>query len=407
MTSFDSVWGFGAPRQILFGRGALNRLTESLQRYRFQRILLVADPGLHRAGHIQKLLKGFATIESAHCCFDHIEPEPSVETPVRAAAAWNQSPLAPHPPDVVIAMGGGSSIDVAKMTAVLLKFGGHPSDYFGFDRVPGPPVPLIAIPTTAGTGSEASHSSVLTDHEAGIKVSTLSAYLRPMMAVVDPSLTDSCPPRVTADSGIDALVHAIEAYTARDCALMGDVPHEARAYEGSHPLGRLLAAQASQLIHRHLASAVNDGSAHESRDAMALAALYAGMAFSNCGVALVHALEYPIGALVHCSHGAGNGLLLPYVMQFNLPAASRRMAELASMIGAPAGDDETQAQWLIDEVIALRKAIGIPNRLRELNVPRDALPMIAEKASRIERLITLNPRRATPDDLLQILESAY
>src|SRR6185369_5955787 len=184
-------------------------------------------------------------------------------------------------------------------------------------------------PTTAGTGSEVSHAAVLTDKANHIKVSTLSQFLRPALAVVDPALTDGCPKQITADSGIDALTHAIEAYTAVDFDQLNEPDGLPVAYEGRHPLGDCLAEKAIALIGQHLVAAVQDGTNKAARDGMALAATLAGLAFSNCGVAVVHALEYPIGGAVHVSHGAGNGLLLPFVMRYNLPVRKPVFAKIA------------------------------------------------------------------------------
>src|SRR5262249_31672756 len=192
-------------------------------------------------------------------------------------------------------------------------------DYVGDDKIPGPVFPLICVPTTAGTGSEVSAASVLTDTDSKLKVGILSNFLRPAVAIVDPMLTVSCPPKVTADSGIDALTHAIEAYTAVDNESFPLPPGERSVYQGRHPMGEMIAEKAIQLIGKFLRRAVADGKDLEAREGMALGATLAGMAFSNIGVAAVHALEYPVGGAVHCSHGAGNGLLLPYVMRFNLP----------------------------------------------------------------------------------------
>lgn len=315
---------------------------------------------------------------------------------------------------------GGSNLDVSKIAATVLKHAGKPREYFGFDAIPGPILPLFAVPTTAGTGSEVSHSSVLSDPVSNVKVSTLSRWLRPLVAIVDPSLTDSCPPTVTAHSGIDALVHAIEAYTNRDFSQMIGVDPQARAYEGSYRLTRLLAAEAIQLIAKHLVRVYEDPKDYDSRDAMAMAAMLAGMAFSNSGVALVHALEYPIGTLTHCSHGEGNGLLLPHVMQFNLPRCVEAMAEIGQLFEAnfpaPLAEDgatgarptnESWAHLAIDRVIELQKKIGIRTRLSELGLKRDDIRLVANKAFQIKRLTDVNPRRPTEIELVTILEAAY
>ncbi len=332
------------------------------------------------------------------------QAEPSLET-ARAAVAHAQS----CQPEVIIGLGGGSNMDLAKMTAVLYTYGGDLYDYFGFDRIPGPVLPLVCIPTTAGTGSEVSHAAVLTDAEAQVKVSTMSNYLRPDLAVVDPLLTIACPRRVTAASGIDALVHAIEAYTATDYDQMQVPPGEKSSYDGRHPLGACLAEKAIQLIGQYLVRAVCQGKDPEAREAMSLAATLAGLAFSNCGVALVHALEYPLGGLLHCSHGEGNGLLLPHVMRFNLPARPAEMARIAQLLGCDTSglSDHQAAEQAIAAVQRLQAAIGLPSRIADLGGRADQLAQFAEKAYAIRRLMWVNPRPVTLEDIKQILKEAF
>lgn len=304
---------------------------------------------------------------------------------------------------------GGSNRDLAKVTAAAFSHGGSPRDYFGWDRIPGPVVPLVCVPTTSGTGSEVSHAAVLTDLENAIKVSTLSNYLRPAIAVVDPELTLSCPAKVTADSGIDALTHVIEACTAVDIDKMSLAENETAAYEGRTPLGECLAEKAIELIGRHLITAVREPGNREAREGMSLAATLAGMAFSNCAVAVVHALEYPMGGELHVSHGAGNGLLLPFVMRFNLPERRATFARIASLLGEDtSGRDELAAAELaISAVERLKRAIGIPDRIRDLGGREDQLARFAAKAFTIKRLMMVNPRQTTEDDLLGILRAAF
>jgi alcohol dehydrogenase class IV len=275
--------------------------------------------------------------------------------------------------------------------------------------VPGPVLPLVCVSTTAGTGSEVSHAAVLTDTTNAIKVSTLSRHLRPSIALVDPGLTDGCPRQVTADSGIDALTHAIEAYTAIDYHAL-DAPDGAPvAYEGRFPIGEQLAEQAISLIGQHLVAAVENGASKTARDGMALAATVAGLAFSNCAVAVVHALEYPLGGAVHVTHGAGNGLLLPHVMRYNLPVREPAFARLAALLGEPTAglSEAAAAERAISAVERISQAIGIPQCLRDLGVRREQLPGFAEKSFAIKRLMGTNPRQPTVDDLLAILEQAY
>jgi alcohol dehydrogenase class IV len=300
-------------------------------------------------------------------------------------------------------------MDLAKLSATLLRHGGKPHDYVGDDKIPGPIFPLVCIPTTAGTGSEVSAAAVVTDTENRIKVGILSNWLRPTAAVVDPLMTMSCPPKVTAESGIDALTHAIEAYTAIDNADFPLPPGEKSVYQGKHPLGDLCAEKAISLVGRYLRRAVRDGSDLDAREGMALGATLAGMAFSNVGVAVVHALEYPIGGAVHCSHGGGNGLLLSYVMRFNLPARLKAFGDIAVLLGENiAGlSERAAAERAVAAVEKLRDDIGVPGRLREIGVKPEQLRSFAEKAHSIKRILRVNPRPVTVEDLEGILKEAY
>ena len=400
-----TAWNLHFPGQIVFGRGALAQLGELVASRGWRRVFLATDRHLAEAGLVERALAPLAAAGIETHVFDEGEPEPSIDVAVRAADA-----AARRPPDCVLGLGGGSNMDLAKVVAIVLAHGGSPQRYFGFGNVPGPVVPLVCVPTTAGTGSEVSHAAVLTDTANHVKVSTLSQFLRPAIALVDPALTDGCPRQVTADSGIDALTHAIEAYTAIDyCDLEVASPNEPVAYEGRHPLGMCLAEKAIELVGRHLVAAVQDGSSTAARDGMALAATTAGLAFSSCAVALVHALEYPIGAAVHCSHGAGNGLLLPHVMRYNLPERIESFAKIAELLGEEVtGLPGTQAaERSIVAVERIARAIGIPQRIRDLGGQREQLPAFAEKSFAIKRLMGTNPRRPTQADLLAILEAAY
>ncbi len=399
----QSVWQFATAGNIRFGRGSLGSLSGEIQRLELKRPLIVTDSRLAVLSSIGRLMAEFRSFVDPIIFADCV-PEPSIAIAEAAIDVGRRAEI-----DGVIGIGGGSNLDVAKMAAIVLKHGGKPEDYFGFDRVPGPIMPLVAVPTTAGTGSEVSHSAVLSDTTAQVKVSTLSRWLRPSVAVVDPSLTDTCPPTVTAHSGIDALVHAVEAYTNRDYRDMLDVDPQARAYEGSYPLTRLMAAEAVRLVGQFLVRAYEYPSDQSARDGMAFAAMLAGMAFSNSGVAIVHALEYPIGALTHCSHGEGNGLLLPHVMRYNLPDCTNRMAEIAEMldVGHKGNKAEDNAIAAIEWVVELQKKIGIRRKLSELGLKREAIEVVAAKSFQIKRLMDINPRRPTQSDLQTILEAAF
>jgi alcohol dehydrogenase class IV len=398
------TWTFHSAGQLLFGRNAVRQLGEVAERLGVGRILIATDPVLVRTGVVERVREPLAERRLAVEVFSGGEPEPSF----RAAEACLQA-ARQFQPDALLGLGGGSNMDLAKITATVLAHGGSPRDFVGDDRVPGPIRPLICVPTTAGTGSEVSGASVLTDHENRVKVGVLSNYLRPRVAVVDPLLTVSCPPKLTADSGIDALTHAIEAYTAVDNASFPLPAGERTIYQGRHPLGDCLASQAIALIGANLRRAVRQGDDLAARHGMALGATLAGLAFSNVGVALVHALEYPVGGATHCSHGAGNGLLLPFVMRFNLPARRKEFAAIAGLLGEDtAGLDEQQAaERAIGAVERLRQEIGIPQRLRDLGLRQEQLRSLAEKAFGIRRILRVNPRTPTVEDLEKILQEAF
>jgi alcohol dehydrogenase class IV len=399
-----TVWTFHTAGQIVFGRNAINQLGEVARRVQAKRVLVITDRVLAEAGLIERvrapLMEAGIEVEA----FTGGEPEPSLNAAEACAKLGHKVR-----PDAVIGLGGGSNMDLAKLTATLLTFPGSPRRFFGEDQIPGPVVPVICVPTTAGSGSEVSAAAVVTDQENHVKVGILSNYLRPRAAVVDPLMTLSCPPKVTADSGIDALTHAIEAYTAVDNETFPLPPGEHSLYQGRHPLADAIAEKAITFVGRFLRRAVADGNDLEAREGMSLAALLAGMAFSNVGVAIVHALEYPLGGAVHCSHGLGNGLFLPYVMRFNRPARVAEFARIAALLGENVlgMNEEDASLHAIAAVEKLRSDIGIPNKLRDLNVEESQLRGFAEKTFSIKRVCRVNPRTVTVEDLEGILKAAF
>jgi alcohol dehydrogenase class IV len=398
-----TTWTFSSAGQIIFGPGAVRQLGDAVGRLGVERLLVVTDARLIEAGlldEVQAALGSQVTLE----VFAGGEPEPSLRAAEACVAHARE-----FRPTALLGLGGGSNMDLAKMAATVLAHGGTPRDFLGEDKVPGPVLPLVCIPTTAGTGSEVSASGVFTDQDNHIKAGAMSNYLRPAVAIVDPRLTLSCPRKVTADSGIDALTHAIEAYTAVDNAAFPLPPGQTSLYQGRHPLGDCLAEKAIAIIGANLQRAVENPSDLVAREAMALGAMLAGLAFSNVGVALVHALEYPLGGATHCSHGAGNGMLLPYVMRYNLPTRKRELARVAELLGEDvSGLDETAAaERAVTAVAELNRKIGIPARLREFGATQQQIPDFAEKALGIARLIRVNPRVPTLPEMIELLTEAY
>lgn len=402
--SHRSTWNFHFGGRLLFGRGAVRETGAAIARLGARKVFVVTDPILVKVGIVASVVESLRSRGIESVVFDGGAPEPSFEIADAAIAAARDAR-----PDGIIGLGGGSNIDVAKVVAASLS---HAVDFrtlFGFDLLPGPLLPLICIPTTAGTGSEVSHSAVLTDTANHIKLSMQSHHLRPRLAIVDPDLTLSCPKKPTADSGIDALTHAIEAYTATHSQEIPIGPGEMFPYEGKTPFGDLFAEKAISLIGQHLVAAVEEPTNLEAREGMALAATLAGVAFSNCGVALVHAMEYPVGGAVHVSHGEGNGLLLPYIMQFTKPVRTAEFAQIAKLLGEDCRglSDDAAADRAIARVEALRERIGIRPRLRDLGVTEEHLPELARKAHGIKRLMTLTPRMTEYDDVLSIYRAAW
>ena len=397
------AWTFHSCGSLLYGRDTVQQLGNVVQRFGGSKVFVATDAILQSLGIVDRVTAPLTDAGLNVHLFSGGEPEPSLKV-IDSALSAAQS----FQPDVILGLGGGSNMDMAKLVALGLRHG-DVMRFVGDCKVPGLVVPLVCVPTTAGTGSEVSPAAVFTDTANSIKVSCLSPFLRPAVAVVDPMLTVGCPPKVTADSGIDALTHAIEAFTAIDNDDFAPPANEPSVYQGNNPLADTMAREAITLVSRFLKRAVADGNDLEARDGMALAATLGGLAFSNAGVALVHAMEYPVGGAVHVSHGAGNGLLLPYVMRYNLPKRVRRMARLAEFMGVNvSGTDAENADAAIAAVEQLRIDIGIPTRLRDLGVTHEMLPRFADKAFAIKRLMRTNPRTpSSAEELLTIYRNAF
>jgi alcohol dehydrogenase class IV len=377
-----------APSQVLFGIGmaaAAGRVAAG----HGGRVLVITDPVI--AG-----TPGFATVVESLAGLDvTVFSEAVVDVPgsaVDAALALGSA----AEPDVIVAVGGGSVIDLAKVTALLLAHGAPLADYYALQSVPGPIVPLIALPTTAGTGSEATPVAVITDPATEMKIGIASPHMIPRHAICDPLLSIGAPPVVTAHSGIDALSHAIESFMA---AREEPSPELVlgRPQVGKNLLSDTLALTAAGHIFRNLARAVDDGSDLEARTGMLYGALLAGIAFGNSGVSAAHALQFALGAATHTSHGLGTGLLLPYVMEFNRPARTDEIAQLSSLMGGDA----------VSQVHALGLTIGLPKSLADIGVPRHDLRPMAEASVGIKRLVDNNPRPLDVDALEAILDAAW
>jgi alcohol dehydrogenase class IV len=399
----SDVWTFHSAGQIVFGSHAAAQVGQIAGRLKLRRVTIITDKALIAAGLVDGVRGSLAEAGIAVDVFDGGEPEPSL-----AVGELCIDQARRHKADGIIGLGGGSNMDLAKAAATVVAHGGTIRDYVGDGRVPGPVLPLICLPTTAGTGSEVTFAAVLTDTENQLKVPILSNYIRSTVAIVDPQLTLSCPPRVTADSGIDALTHAIEAYTAIDNRDFPLPAGERSVYQGGNPLSECFAEKAITLIGEHLARAVDEPKNLAAREGMALAATLAGLAFANSGVALVHALQAAVGGATHSAHGAGNGLLLPHVMRFNLPSCSAKTARIARLLGRDISglSEQAAASLAVETVQQLARQIGIPQQLRELGLNADQIPKVAEKAFLAKRILRVNPREVSLQNMEEILHAA-
>jgi len=397
------TWEFFSTGRIVFGNGSIRKLDSILQSLKARNILLITDPGIKQAG-IMDIVLSLLNQSGYHVIvYDQVVPEPPIESALECYEYAKSQMLT----DAVIGLGGGSSMDMAKIVALLLAHSGHPLDYFGGEnQVPGPIAPLIAIPTTAGTGSEVTSVAVLTDVENNLKVGISDNFLRPAVALLDPELTLKLPAYVTACSGIDALSHAIEAYTAKPYRCIQEEGNI--LFQGSIPISDVLSLKAIQLIAKNLKPAVQQGNNVDVRSNMLLGSLFAGMAFSNAGTAAAHALAYPIGGLVKSPHGEVTGLLLPYVMEFNASAEMNKFKQIAKIfdVNTDGLSDKEAALAASTAVLKLLEEIGLPSRLSQIGIHEKDIPEIAEKALKIERLIRNNPRVPTQRDFEDLLRRA-
>ncbi|AQH02388.1 alcohol dehydrogenase [Burkholderia sp. KK1] len=384
-----NAFSFTTVPSLLVDYGGARRLG-TLLRERFRderRLVLVTDRFLNESGLIAPALEDLAAQGWQVTVIDDVIADPPDHVVLDAAARAKASGA-----QVVLGLGGGSSMDVAKLIAVLCASAQPLEKMYGVGNVEGPRLPLVLMPTTAGTGSEVTAISIVTTG-ATTKSGVVSPILYPDLALLDAELTLGLPPQATAATGIDAMVHAIESYTS------------ARL---KNPLSDMLAKEALRLLYANLLPACRDGRNRAAREAMLLGATLAGQAFSNAPVAAVHALAYPLGGHFHVPHGLSNALVLMHVLRFNAPAAAPLYAELADTLGCAAADDsiEAKAAAFIETMQTLVNETGIPRTLREVGVNASHLPMLAVDAMKQQRLLINNPREMTEAAALAIYEAA-
>ncbi|WP_331233329.1 hydroxyacid-oxoacid transhydrogenase [Natronorarus salvus] len=406
MYEADSVWEFEMSGSVTFGTGAVDELAAEARKRDASSALVVTDEGLVDAGIVSRVTDSLGT-ECSCEVFDGVESDPSVAVFERAVDRARDVV-----PDLIVGVGGGSSIDVAKTTSVVARHGGEILEYVappigGGSAVPGPGVPTIAVPTTAGTGSETSPVTVLSLPDRNLKVGISSRYQYPDLALVDPLLTISLPPSHTAFSGMDALSHAIEAYVTRrfDTKPRPEDPIDRPDYGGRTTVTDQFARTAIGLVADSLRRAVDNGRDVDARRNMSLASFLAGVAFTNAGLGATHAAALSVAGEHDTPHGLTIALLLPEVMRYNAPSALERYTEVAALLGErvdDAGEDEAAEKAAV-AVSRLSDDVGIPSGLAELGVREDEVGTLAENAMQLERLLVGNPRRLERDDLETIL----
>jgi alcohol dehydrogenase class IV len=386
-----NAFAFHTVPRLVCETGAAARLGQ-LVRDNFQNIrhaLVVTDPGFLRTGQVDPAVASLKGADIRVSIFSGVVADPPEAVVLKAVAEARAAKV-----DMVIGLGGGSSMDVAKLIAVLAGSDQELKTMYGIGNVKGGRLPLIQIPTTAGTGSEVTPISIVTTGET-TKMGVVSPQLYADLAVLDAALTVGLPPKITAATGIDAMVHAIEAYTTR---------------LKKNPLSDMLARQALELLGNNIVAACENGRDFAARQAMLLGSMLAGQAFANAPCAAVHALAYPIGGIFHVPHGLSNSLVLPHVLRFNAPDAAGMYAELAEIVCPEAADSagsaEARCQGLIAHMEGLARRLGIETALREVGIAESDLDRLADDAMLQTRLLTNNPRVVTREDARAIYAAA-
>ncbi|GAW91032.1 iron-containing alcohol dehydrogenase [Calderihabitans maritimus] len=380
-------FAFQLQTRVCFGVNEVFNIGNKCREYNAMRVFIVTDQGVVEAGILEQVKKVVNDAGIETVVFDEVEPDPSLETVHRCASRFREKNC-----DLILAVGGGSPVDTAKGARVVVENSGHIRDYAGVNKVPkAPAIPLIAVPTTSGTGSEVTMFAVLSDWENNMKITVASPYLAPELALVDPLLTLTAPPSVTAASGIDALAHAIETYVSLK----------------AQPPAEVLALRAIELIGESLRPAVANGSDEEARTKMSLGSLLAGMAFNNSLLGLTHSIGAALSGHAHVRHGVAIGLLLPHVMEFNAMARLEKFRDIAVALGEDVrGLNLREAAFRsVKAVRELVEDIALPRRLREVGVTEDMIESMTEDAMG-HGMLKFNPRKATEKDIVGILRKA-
>ena len=384
----NTIFSFTGAGKIVFGNGAFEQLAEQIGTLGGSKPLVVLDKNLSAAGLKEKVSDYFKKAGMTIAIFDKVEGEPPLELADEGAKMATAKKC-----DIVVGIGGGSTMDVAKAVAVIAANKGAAKDYLGLNSVPGPGLPTIMVPTTAGTGSEVTFTSVFIRKDLNKKEGMNSPYLYPDIALLDPELTLSIPSHVTATTGVDALCHAIESYTSITAS----------------PMSEMVSLEAIDLISSNLRACVHNGADLEARGQMLLGSLYAGLGLANAGVTAVHSLSYPLGGMYGIPHGLANTLLLPAVMNFNLPGALEKFAVIAEVMGVSTeGLSLNEAAGMaVGAVEDLIDDCGIYDTLETMGIEEDDFPKLAKAAMTVARPLENNPRKVTEADAIAIYNDAY
>lgn len=381
---------FNTTKSLVFEAGAAARLAEIGGKTLGKTILVVTDPGLRRLGLAEPAIASLEAAGHTVAVFDGVEADPSRETLVEAVEFGRDAGATG-----VLGFGGGSSLDVAKLVALLLGSGEDLDEAWGVAMAKGPRLPLVLVPTTAGTGSEVTPVSIITvgaEEKRGVS----SPVILPDIAILDADLTTGLPVHITAATGVDAMVHSIEAYASRSA--------------NNNPLSRMLAREALRLLGANIETAVFNGKDRDARGAMLLGSMLAGQAFANSPVAAVHALAYPIGGTFHVPHGLSNALVLPHVLRFNAPDAHGPYAEIAADAFprlARVEGSQARCDAFIEALADLSSKLGMRTRLRDVDIPEDAIGKMASDAMLQRRLLVNNPREVSERDAFNIYRAAW
>jgi alcohol dehydrogenase class IV len=385
MMSLTSL--FRTPNVLITGTGSVAQVGEQAKKLGARKVLVITDKVLNQTGLVKKVTVPLEAEGIQVAIIDEVIPEPPFENLEQIAREIQDQGY-----DAFVGIGGGSALDVTKALAIMMTNKGDVRELVGIEKVKNKGIPFILIPTTAGTGSEVTYNAIFTDIRDNVKKGIVSPYLLPDVAIVDAELTVTVPPHVTAATGMDALVHAVESYTAQRASELTDG----------------IALHAIQLISRSLRAAVYNGKNIAAREDMAMGSLMAGISLGNAGVGAVHALAYPLGGKFKVPHGVANSLLLPYVMKYNAIANLEKFSRVAKALGENIEGLSLRdaADVAVRAMAKLSRDVGIPSTLSEVGVTENDIPALAEEASKIDRLLNNNPRWLTVKEIGAIYHEA-